>query len=647
MQRISAPTSDCYNGGAGREESSEEAMRARVAISRSAAAAVAAGLCLAPIARAQEAKPPPPVVRSIEWSGVHALPTADLAERLFTLSRPWWKLWADRPPFDEPTLEGDMQRISATYREFGRYRTRATYSLTWSQARDQVSIRIDVDEGPAVHLESLSIDLGELPGGETTWRSRLLDELPFETGAVFTVARYGAAKRALLQRLANLGFPDAEIAGGGEVDLATDTATVEWTVHPGPRVRIGEIRVTGTESVREEVIRRELTFKTGDVYEDAEIQTSQRQVSDLGLFRTVQITANAEPGAPPPEGRPPGIVTRPVTVQVEERPPRSIRLGLGYGTEDKVRTQVGWLHRNVSGRADSLDIRARYSSLATEFQATLKEPHLPDPRTTLWLDSRIRDDTLPAYEDVSFLSRVAVERPLRRGWSGQIGYDLEWINVRSVPNELATGLAHPLDDYLLGYIDLGVRRITADSLVEPTRGTWLEASVETAANWLGSQKNYVRWTLDGRAFLPLGPTVLAGRVTLGTISGLGSTGQADLPVTKLFYAGGSANVRGYDYQRLGTDDAPGSAVGGASLLAGSLEWRFPIWQELRGATFLDAGQLSRDAWAWKPQELRTSVGVGLRYATPLGPVRVDVAAPLNPPQGVDHVRVWFAIGQPF
>jgi outer membrane translocation and assembly module TamA len=320
-----------------------------------------------------------------------------------------------------------------------------------------------------------------------------------------------------------------------------------------------------------------------------------------------------------------------------------VRLGLGYGTEDRVRVQAGWIQRNVFGRADTLDVHARYSTLATEFQATLKEPHVPDPRTTLWLDSRIRDDTLPAYDDVALLARAAVERPLRRGWSGQVGYDVEWTNVRKV----ASADPNQVEQFRLGFVELGARRITTDSLVEPTKGTWLEANVETAATWIGSQKEYVRATLDGRAFLPIGPTVLAGRALLGTISSFGRTHSDELPVTKLLYAGGSGTVRGYDFQHLGLHDSAGAAIGGKSLLNGSVEWRFPVWGELHGATFADAGQLSRGDWNWKPNELRYAVGVGLRYATPLGPVRVDVATPLDPPEGVDHWRIWFAIGQPF
>jgi outer membrane protein assembly complex protein YaeT len=622
-------------------------MRARSAISRALSGCLSlAALLLTASARAQDAASavtPAPVVRSIEWSGVHSLSASDLAARLFTQERPWWKLWAERPPFDEPTLEGDMQRIAATYREFGHYRAHASYTLHWDDAGREASIEIDVEEGPEVHLESFAIDLSEMPSGDARWHRELIDPLPLHKGEVFTVEHYGGAKRALLRLLANRGFPDATLSGGGEVDIGTNTATIDWTVHPGPRVRIGEIRIRGMKTVSADVIQNELTFKTGDIYSDQAVQTSQRQVSDLGLFRSVLIGSIDDPNAPPPEGAPPGKVTRPMGVDVEERPLHSIRLGLGYGTEDRVRTQIGWLHRNLTGRADTLDVHARYSSLASEFQATLKEPHVPDPRTTLWIDSRIRDDTLPAYDDFALLGRATIERALRRGWSGTIGYDLERTDVRKV----ASGDPNQVEKFLLSYVEIGIRRITADSLVEPTTGTWLETSVETASRWIGSEKSYVRWTIDGRGFVPLGPTVFAGRVLFGTISSIGDTHDSQLPVTKLFYAGGSATVRGYDFQHLGTNDAPGSAIGGESLLTASLEWRFPIWGELRGATFVDTGQISPNAWGWEPQDLRSSIGFGFRYSTPLGPVRVDIAAPLDPPPGVEHVRLWFAIGQPF
>ena len=602
-------------------------------------------LAIAASARAQEPAAPAtePVLRAIEWRGTDALDPNELQGRIFTQPRPWWQLWKPRPPFDETTLEADMQRIADTYREHGHYRATAHYTLQWNETHDQVTVEITVDEGPAVTLESWTIDLGELPGEPDRWPKLLLDGLPLKKGDVFTIALYGAAKRTLLQRMWDHGFADATVSGGGDVDLATETAEIHWVAHPGPRVRIGKIRIEGAETVSETVIRTELTFKKGDLYSDAALQKSQRQVSDLGLFRSVLIVGQPAED----ESRGPDKVSRPIVVKVEERPPRSVRLGAGYGTEDKLRLQAGWRHRNMFGRADPLDVTASWSSIKTELQVTLKEPHLPDPRTTLTLDSRIRDDTLPAYDDLGFLNRLGIERPLRQGWSGTLGYDAEAIDVKQVSDPAASGLENPTGNYVLGYLDFGVRRIATDSLVEPTRGSWLEANLETGSRFLASQKSYVRWTLDARGFLPVGPTVLAGRVFLGSISGFATTHSGDLPITKLFYSGGSAMSRGYDYQHLGNDNAPGRAVGGMSSLAGSLELRFPLYGELRGVVFGDAGQLGTGPGDWQPTALRYSVGGGFRYLTPLGPIRLDIATPLNEPPGVSNLRVWFAIGQAF
>jgi outer membrane translocation and assembly module TamA len=175
----------------------------------------------------------------------------------------------------------------------------------------------------------------------------------------------------------------------------------------------------------------------------------------------------------------------------------------------------------------------------------------------------------------------------------------------------------------------------------------VETSVALASRYLGSKKNYVRWNFDARGFVPLGPCVVAGRVLLGSIAGINKTSQSELPVTELFYSGGSAISRGYDFQKLGNDNAPGRPVGGQSLLSGSLELRFPIWRELRGVTFGDAGQLGTGPYDWRAGQLRYSVGGGLRYTTPLGPIRLDIATPLNAPSGVSNLRFWFAIGQAF
>jgi outer membrane protein assembly complex protein YaeT len=613
------------------------------------AARLAAALLACAVSAPARAADPAAVVDALRWQGVRGVSEAELEARVFTRARPWWQPFEPKPGFQEEMLEGDMARVADLYREHGYYETRASYTLEWNAPHDAVTVHIAVEEGARVTLAGWSVALDELAwrGGEARWRKLLVDPLPLKAGEVFTIDAYGGAKRALLGRLADQGFPDATLAGGGEVDLATHTATIAWTVHPGARVRVGPIAIEGLGDVREDVVRRALAIEEGQLWSDAKLRRSQRQISELGLFRAVTITPTLPPETPAPGAPVPRVVTRPLTVRLEPRPLRSVRLGVGYGTEDRVRVQAGWLHRNVLGRADQFDVHGRYSTLGSEFEASLREPQIPDPRTTLWLDSRLRDETVPAYTATSLRNQVAVERPLRLGWSGRVAYDLEWQHVRTVPTAAFSELRDPERKLLLSSVELGARRVTVDDITDPTRGTWLEANLEGGARWIGSDESYARFSFDARGFLPLGPTVLAARTTLGSIVGLERTQRADLPITKLFYLGGSSNLRGFDFQHLGTDGKLGNPLGGDSVLAGTLELRFPVWRALTGAVFGDAGQLSRRPWAWAPNKLQYSLGTGLRYKTPLGPVRADLAFPLDPPQGVSRVRVWLSIGQSF
>jgi len=598
------------------------------------------------------------VVDAIDFVGLRDLSEGELREQLFTRTRPRWQLWRPRPEFDPMTLETDTQRVVDACRERGHFMARASYTLEWREDGHAVRIRIQVEEGPAVHLTWWGVELSELPGGDAAWRERLLDDFPLRNGAVFTVADYGEAKRRLENGLADAGFPDATLSGGGEVDVAQRSAVVWWRVHPGAQVRFGEIRVEGLERVDEALVRRELSFAPGEPWSRTKLRQSQDRIADLGLFRSVVLLPLSERGERNVDedqrrsarSTPDATFTRPILVEIDERPPRSVRLGAGVGTQDKVRLQAGWLHRNVTGRGDPLELSADVSALTRMASATLREPRVPFEGTNLLLSSRLSDDTVPAYDARTWLSRIGVERPLRPGLSGYVGYGFEYVRVLDTTGAAVRRLDDPEQSYTLGHVDLGVRLASTDDLFEPTRGSFIELALEPGGRALGGDRDYVKASLDLRAYQPLGPVVVAGRVLLGSIDGFGDSGDEELPVTKLFYGGGSTHVRGYGYQRLGPIGEEGKALGGASSLLGTLEARFPLWPKLPSlgaVAFVDAGQLSLDAWDFRPRKLRYAPGFGFRYATPIGPVRLDFAFPLDAPGGVQPYRIWVSVGQAF
>ena len=590
-----------------------------------------------------------PVVESIAWSGTQAVTPAQISPYLFTTARPWWKPWEERPPFDEGVLESDVQRISAVYRDHGYYQARATYTLAWNAAHDAVRVRITAVEGPPVHIDSWGVDLSELPGDEAHWRDRLVAPLPLHIGDVFTLDRYSEAKRMLLDGLADRGFPDATLSGGGDVNVEAGRAVVWWRVHPGAHVTFGEVRVEGLDDVNESIIRNELTFGTGESWSENDLQVSQRQLYDLGLFLSVVVAPDLE-GESAERGyalTPEVTVSRPVLVTVKERKPRSVRLGAGFGTEDKLRVQAGWIHRNLLGRADKLEVRARYSSLAIALESTLREPRLPDRKSVTTARARFERQTEPAYDADTASGRLLVERRLSKHWTARAGYDVEWTDVTDTRSVSEREFTDPTGRFFLSYFEVGARWNETDDELDPTRGTWLDVSASPSGRAIGSDFDYVRGTVEGRAYVPLGKAVLASRVLLGTIAPFAGTHETDLPITKLFYGGGSSSVRGYGYQRLGSTNAEGDPVGGASLLEGTLELRFPIWSALRGVGFVDAGTIAPDAWRWSTSRLLWAAGAGFRYSTPLGPLRLDAGFPLNAPSGVQGYRIWLSIGQAF
>ncbi|HKJ23174.1 MAG TPA: POTRA domain-containing protein, partial [Myxococcota bacterium] len=319
----------------------------------------------------------------MRFDGVSAFDTDVLAKRMVT-SAPTWKFWKEKPPFVAADLEADVVELRSYYANRGWYRAEITPELDWSPDRSTVEIVLHVEEGQPVRLETFSVDLPETLDGEPLDRSALLGGLPLAEGEAFGAIAYHAAKRQLLARLAERHHPRARLTGGAEVDPDALVARVDWTVAPGPFVRVGPITVAGLDQIEPSLVRRELTIAEGAPYAPSDLEASRSAVFGLGLFRSVTVL----PAAPEPEpaGQPTADAERwPVEVRVEERKPRSIRVALGYGTEERVRGTLGWRHRNFHGQARTLDVALQGSALGAAATAKLAQPRFLDHETSLEL----------------------------------------------------------------------------------------------------------------------------------------------------------------------------------------------------------------------------------------------------------------------
>lgn len=592
---------------------------------------------------AEDDAPSTPRLRTLRFDGADAAARGELTTQLTTpVPPPWWQPWVLDPPFSEGTLESDAERLERFYRTLGFFETRVDPQLAWRDDGARADLVFAIDEGEPVRLVDRGI---ELPATVLALhpREHWLDDLPLQVGDVFSLDRYEGAKKELLARLADAGHPLARVEGGADVDVRTREARLTWRVEPGPVVRFGTVRVDGLERTNEALVRREITLREGDVYSLDALRETRTGIQELRIFRSVIVRPQPEEAQSGADGD----VIWPVEILTSERPPRSVRIGVGWGTDDRLRGQLGYAHRNWLGHARHLDARLRFSRLERSFAVGVEQPHFLARHQTLRVESRLGQDLTPAYDAERLVSGVRLLRNFGTDWSAHAGYEFSWSAIGDASATTALLLDDPERRVFLSGLRFGVRRSTVENPLDARQGTRVDLTVAPFLSTLGSDVSFVSTELRARAFQALGPTVLAGRIRLGSLQPLLDSSTDEIPLPERFYAGGGSSVRGFSFWRLGPREAEGRAVGAASVFEGSLELRFPIRGPVGGVAFVDAGQLDLTPWRWKPADLTFSIGAGLRIGTPLGPIRFDLAFPLNAPEEAKTTFFHFSIGQAF
>jgi outer membrane protein assembly complex protein YaeT len=578
-----------------------------------------------------------PVLRAVRFEGNDAISDRTLAKLVDTKPRPRLQVWKDRPAFDADVLAADVERVQRYYQAAGYFEARVAAAPT-PDPEGGVVARFDVVEGEPVRLADRRIDVP--PGFDA---AALTADLPLEVGDVFSLERYDAAKSLIQSRLADLGHPLAAVEGGADVYVPEHEAKLTWRVEPGPAVRFGDVRIAGGAGVRPALVDAEIEIEEGAPYAPEALRETRTGVASLGTFRSVVV----QPLPSEAEVAADGAQIWPVEVRLDERAPRSVRLGFGWGTDDRLRAQVRWEHRNLFGGAEHLRTQLRYSSIESAARADFDVPHWLAREQSLHLESWLGKEKNVAYTAQRVVGGAGVQRAFGDHWSARAGWQGSWNEVTDTSTRAEQLLDDPKRAVVLSGLRFGVRHTDVDDLVDPKRGWWLELEARPFLRALGSEEAFAAMTAEGRVYHPIGATVLAGRLRVGTIEPLGGTSAAEVPMVERFYLGGGSSVRGFAYQGLGPVQADGEPIGGTTLLEASAEVRFPIRRSLSGVAFVDAGRLDLDPHRFALDGIVFSIGAGLRYVTPLGPVRVDVAFPIDAPPEAEESHFFISIGQSF
>ncbi len=571
-------------------------------------------------------------ISKIKINGNKDISTKKIKENIAT-ETPSIKPWVKKPEFDEEILKDDIMRIQSLYNNNGYYDAKVEYELEYNKEGNMVDITIKIDEGKPVILTEFNLDYQKIIGEKTG--NKILKLIPIKVNKVFSADKYENTKNVILDVLSDEGYPKAEIKGEALVDRKKKWAKASFIINPGLLYRFGSTSIEGNDKVKKKLITREILYKKGDIFSESKIDDTQAQIFQLGMFRSVLIDTlyNDEEE----------FVD--IVIRVSERKFGSVKIGAGFGTEDKLRGQIIWTQRNLFGTGRTLRTSAKASFITQRLETELIQPYIIGRNSEFSTLLNLSRDDVPSFKGTSLRNTTRLSKSFKKIYNAFGSFNIQYSKIESSTKR--TPEEESLNNVFLTFFNFVFDRSTVNNVLDPTRGSFISLGLEPSFRALASDVNYLKGIIDLRGYKSISEIVFAARLNIGVIQPFSPTGTFDIPIFKRFFAGGSNSMRGFPFQKLGPLNNEGDPLGGNSLIVGSLETRFPIFKDLRGVVFFDYGNIYAKEWDFRLGDLKYAPGVGLRYDTPIGPIRFDVGYALNPEPEFSRTQFWISIGQAF
>jgi translocation and assembly module TamA len=483
-----------------------------------------------------------------------------------------------------------------------------------------------VEPGPPFLLESVDIRMT----GENDIRLPDVRKMGFLLGERVKSKAIVDGEKSLLHSLKTQGYPFPRIEQRKVVvDHATRTVSVDFLIESGPEAFFGSTDITGLQSVEEIFVRRKIPWKEGERFDADLLTLMQNRLNPTGLFTMVQVKTAEEPDE---------NARVPMIISVRERKHRTVKLGIYYKTDEGPGGKASWEHRNFFRRGERLNTSIVASQITYAGEAGFRKPGFLREDQSLILNFRLAEDHPDAYTSRNISSSFLLERD----FSGGIKLGGGFAHRSSQVNQLEIK-----EGFNLVSLPVYLDRDTSNDLLDPTRGAHLALQVSPFYDIYGSELGFVKayTSYSHYATISKGPfMVLAGRAILGSISG---AERDAIPADIRFYAGGGGSIRGYSYQSVGPI-LQTNPIGGRSLMELSAELRIKVTESIGLVTFIDGGSAFEAVIPDFKEALSWGTGMGLRYFTPVGPIRFDVGVPLNRREGIDNsFQLYISLGQAF
>ena len=568
------------------------------------------------------------LISHITFVGNTVLDKDQLLDKMETKER-WWLSWiTDRGVYNKEAMSLDVERIKAAYHDEGYQSVRVGDPQVTLIKDEYLDVVIEIDQGLQYRVGEVTIS------GDMMYPQEKLRKLVrLQSGDVFGTSALRQSILMLTDVYADHGYAYTNVTPLTSKDQQLQLIDLNLEVEQGPRVFVERIEITGNTKTRDKVIRREIPLLERDLFSAKKVKEANRRIRNLGFFDEINVT-----------NKPGSDETKTILgVAVTERSTGTFSIGMGYSSSDKLMAQGSISQDNLFGYGMRLSLSGTFGSYSSNYSLALSDPHFLDTNWTLGGEIYKNDREYDDYDEEKIGGSIRTGHPIGRKSKLYVTYRYEQLDVSNIDNDLTDSIQDEAGNSTLSSLTTQIVRNSTDYFDDPSRGGMSKLSLEYAG--LGGTENFLKSIAEHRHFFPLPwGTVFSIHGELGYVT---STDSDDVSITQKFFLGGIRTIRGFQYREVGPREN-GDYVGGSRMGYFNFEYLFPIYKKLglKGVLFYDTGN------AWTDDEnyfsdMRHSVGAGIRWKSPMGPLRFEWGYNLSPRDYEDQSVFEFTIGKAF
>ncbi|MDQ7838405.1 MAG: outer membrane protein assembly factor BamA [Thermodesulfobacteriota bacterium] len=571
-------------------------------------------------------------IKEIRFVGNKVFGSKQLKDMLETTERGFLSWLTSSGILNRDVLERDLSKITSFYYNNG-YIEAKIGEPEIEHKEKFIFITIPIEEGSQFTVGSVDIE-----GKLIKPKEELLSILKIRQEKTYSRDVLRKDILVLTDVYADAGYAYAEVAPEIAKDDMGKKVNITFFIQPGGKVHFDRIEISGNTKTRDKVIRRELRIAEGDQFNAEGLRKSNQRLQRLGFFEDVNIA--------PVKGT--DETKMDLNVEIKEKPTGAFSIGGGYSSVEHFIGMAEISQRNLFGRGQELSLRAQTSSRSTRYNLSFTEPYFLDTKLATGVDLFNWETEYDDYTKKSTGGGLRLGYPLTDNLRVFGGYRFEDATMSDVSSTASWVIVESMDIHVTSSLNAAIERDTRNSYVDPTAGSINSFSIEYAGGFLGGDSAYTKYTAKSGWYYPLFWDTV-GHIN-GAIGYVKENPDGKLPVYEKFYLGGLNSVRGFKFGDISPiDPATGERIGGEKMLLFNVEYIFPLIKKagLKGVVFFDAGNAFREEDSYNLTDLRTSVGFGFRWFSPIGPLRLEWGYNIDPEPGEKSSSWDFTIGGAF